>query len=103
VIYGGIDVGALLPADPDCNKRVRAENMQQALGHDGSTHGSFGVGGPISKGDIGVQNACGDLIREQVIHQIQSQNKATDESSDADGAPDFKEWPNANDVTHQRM
>ncbi len=104
LIYGGMDVGALLPADPDCNKDVRATSMEQALGHDGSTHGSFGVGGPTSAGGLGIQNSCGDFIREQVIHQVQQQNKgAQDESSDAHGAPDFKEWPVWNDITHQKM
>jgi microsomal dipeptidase-like Zn-dependent dipeptidase len=107
-IYGGVDIGALLPADPDCHKNVRAANMQQALGHDGSTHGSFGVGVGVPvggmPGSVGVSNNCGDALRELVIHSTQSGNAgAADESSDAHGAPDFKEWPVWNDITHQKM
>jgi len=106
LIYGGLDIGSLLPADPDCHKYVRAANMQQALGHDGSTHGSFGVGIGIPvaglPGNVGVSNACGDALREQVIHQTQK-SPAADESSDAHGAPDFAEWPVWNDETHQKM
>src|ERR1035441_7780014 len=37
LVYGGVDVGSLLPADPDCHHDVRATSMQQALGHDNST------------------------------------------------------------------
>jgi len=108
VIYGGVDIGSLLPADPDCRKNVRAANMQQALGHDGSTHGSFGVGIGIPvagmPGNAGVSNSCGDALRELVIHNTQKGTKgAADESSDAHGAPDFAEWPVWNDITHQKM
>ena len=104
LFYGGPDAGSLLPADPDCNRDVRAANMQQALGHDGSTHGSFGVGGPFSSGGLGVQNSCGDALREQVIHGVQKGTSgAADESSDAHGAPDFPEWPVWADITHQKM
>jgi hypothetical protein len=97
LLYGGIDAapggGSLLPADPDCNHNVRATTMQQALGHDRSTHGGWNL----------FNNGCGDLIREKVIHTLQTQLNAADESSDADGAPDFTEWPVWNDVTHQKM
>jgi microsomal dipeptidase-like Zn-dependent dipeptidase len=107
LIYGGPDIGSLLPADPDCHKRVRAVSMQEALGHDGSVHGSFGVGVGIPvagmPGNVGVSNACGDALRELIVHQTQSQLKAADPSSDARGAPDFAEWPVWNDVLHQRM
>jgi microsomal dipeptidase-like Zn-dependent dipeptidase len=103
LLYGGVDLGSLLPADPDCHQHVRATSMEQALGHDGSTHGSFGVGGPTSAGGVGIQNPCGDFLREQVIHGVQTGNKAADQSSDARGAPDFPEWPVWNDITHQKM
>src|SRR5580658_2832935 len=40
LIYGGNDsVGALLPADPNCNEGVRSTCLSQALGHCGSVHG----------------------------------------------------------------
>lgn len=104
MFYGGVDVGALLPTDPDCHHNVRALCMQQALGHDASTHGGPGINlNPLGTGDVGLKNLCGDLIRAQVIHNVQTGNKATDESEDARGAPDFDEWPNWNDITHQKM
>jgi len=104
LFYGGVDVGSLLPADPDCNHEARALCMQQALGHDGSTHGGPGLNlNPAGGGDLGLQNTCGDAIREALIHVVQGVNNAADESSDARGAPDFKEWPVWNDLTHQRM
>lgn len=93
LLYGGVDVGALLPSDPDCNHNVRAASMQQALGHDKSTHGGHDFFG----------NACGDEIRKGVIHALQSANHAADPPEDADGAPDFKDWPVWNDITHQKM
>ncbi|HEV2398766.1 MAG TPA: membrane dipeptidase [Candidatus Sulfotelmatobacter sp.] len=93
LLYGGVDIGALLPADPDCNANVRATSMLQALGHDRSTHGAWN---PFN-------NPCGDSIRDLVIHVVQLANNAADESDDADGAPDFNEWPVWNDLTHQKM
>jgi hypothetical protein len=93
LLYGGNDVGSLLPADPDCNHNVRAGSMQQALGHDNSTHG-----GP----DL-FHNQCGDEIRKQVIHALQTANHAADEPDDASGAPSFPNWPVWNDITHQKM
>lgn len=92
LIYGGVDVGSLLPADPNCNHNVYASSMQQALGHDHSTHGGWGV-----------DNGCGDDIRAQVIHGLQDKNKAANPPDDAFGAPDFKDWPVWNDITHQKM
>jgi hypothetical protein len=96
VIAGGADVGSLLPTDPDCNKQVRATSEAQALGHDQTIHGGVNVLNPNGYG-------CGDAIREQVIHALQTQNGANDPSSDARGWPDFGEWPKWNDITHQKM
>lgn len=93
LIYGGVDVGALLPADPDCNHNVRATSMQQALGHDNSTHGGWDL----------LHNRCGDAIRTAVLHQVQTGNNAANEPDDASGAPDFPDWPVWNDITHQKM
>jgi microsomal dipeptidase-like Zn-dependent dipeptidase len=93
LIYGGVDIGSMLPADPDCNHNVTATSMNQALGHDGSTHGGYNL----------FSNGCGDDIRELVIHNIQTQNHAPDPPGDAEGAPDFNSWPLWNDVTHQKM
>jgi Membrane dipeptidase (Peptidase family M19) len=93
LVYGGPDIGSLLPADPDCNSKVRATSMQQALGHDRSTHGGWAP----------FKNPCGDSIREQVIHIVQKANNAADENSDAHGFPEFTDWPVWNDLTHQKM
>lgn len=92
LIYGGVDVGALLPADPDCNHNVRARDAQQALGHDKSTHGGHDF----------ISNTCGDELRKAIISNLQSSPYAS-VKEDADGAPDFTDWPLWNDVTHQKM
>lgn len=93
LLYGGVDVGALLPADPDCQQNVRAGSMEQALGHDISTHGGHDF----------FHNTCGDEIRKAIIQQLQSANNAADVPGDAFGAPDFRHWPVWNDITHQKM
>jgi microsomal dipeptidase-like Zn-dependent dipeptidase len=109
-MYGGVDFasggGALLPADPDCNKDVRAKSLRQALGHDESTHGSWGLDlDPVDllDGKFGVQNPCGDVIRQLVISALQSVLLANNPSSNASGDPGFADWPVWNDVTHQAM
>jgi microsomal dipeptidase-like Zn-dependent dipeptidase len=102
LLYGGVDVGSMLPADPDCNRNVRALCMQQALGHDGSTHGGAGVNLDPFGGHFGLD--CGDTIREQVIHGLQKKLQLDhDVDGDAHGAPDFTQWPTWWDVTHQKM
>src|SRR3989441_3117375 len=93
LVYGGVDIGALLPADPDCQHRVRATSEQQALGHDKSTHGGWDL----------FSNGCGDEFRKRVIHEVQRGNGGADESEDASGYPSFPEWPVWNDLTHQKM
>ena len=93
LLYGGTDIGALLPADPDCHHNVRATSEQQALGHDKSTHGGHDF----------LNNTCGDELRKAVIHGLQSGLHGADESEDALGYPTFAEWPVWNDLTHQKM
>jgi microsomal dipeptidase-like Zn-dependent dipeptidase len=108
LFYGGLDVGSKLPTDPDCHHNVRAECMQQALGHDGSTH-SAPVKNYNPVGGLSDVISCGDFIRALVIHKVQTppntppQQQPKDESEDARGAPDFNEWPAWNDITHQKM
>lgn len=92
LVYGGPDIGALLPADPNCQHNVRATSEQQALGHDNSTHGGWGL-----------DNTCGDDIRVNIIHALQQQLNANDPPDDASGYPDFPNWPMWKDITHQRM
>jgi microsomal dipeptidase-like Zn-dependent dipeptidase len=93
LLYGGPDIGSLLPADPDCHHNVRATSEQQALGHDKSTHGGHDF----------FSNPCGDELRKAVIHGLQSGLHGADESEDAYGYPTFAEWPVWNDLTHQKM
>ncbi|MBL8955641.1 MAG: membrane dipeptidase [Myxococcaceae bacterium] len=96
LVYGGNDWaptgGSLLPSDPDCNNDVRATTLEQALGHDRSTHGGWDF-----------HNRCGDTIRGLVIGALQQMNNANNPPSDATGAPTFPEWPMSNDVSHQVM
>ena len=93
LLYGGVDVGALLPADPDCNQNVRATSMNQALGHDASTHGLWN---PFN-------NPCGDTIRAGVIFAVEALNDAAAIGPDSTGFPKFPDWPVWNDITHQKM
>jgi hypothetical protein len=93
LVYGGPDIGSLLPSDPDCMRMVRATSMAQALGHDRSTHAGWDP----------FKNPCGDSIREQVIHVVQKANHAADEVADASGFQNFHDWPVWNDLTHQKM
>ena len=98
LLYGGVDIGAPLPADPDCKPNVRASTEQQALGHDASTHGAWSF-----------SNTCGDSIRQGVIGGFELANNAapidlnSSMVTDAHGYPDFKDWPVWNDITHQKM
>jgi microsomal dipeptidase-like Zn-dependent dipeptidase len=107
LMYGGDDVGALLPVTPDCSRRdVRAASVQEALGHDGAVHGSWGLDlnpADLLKGKPIETNRCGDFLRQLIIKAIQDVNKANSPGSDADGFGDFKSWPKWNDITHQSM
>lgn len=93
LLYGGVDVGSLMPVDSSCNHNVRAANEQQALGNDNSTHGGWGL-----------DNACGDSIRNAVISGFENGlHAAEDERAHGSGYPDFPLWPVWNDLTHQKM
>lgn len=91
LIYGGVDMGALLPAGAHCSS-TQASSEQEALGYDKTSHGGWGT-----------DNGCGDDSRRIVIHQIQLARNANDPGPDAHGYPDFTGWPKWNDVTHQKM
>ena len=94
LLYGGIDApGSLLPADPNCNKYQTAQNIEQALGHDKSTHGGYNR----------FNNHCGDDLRQVVIHGVQSANNGNDPAGDSEGADNFLSWPTWDDITHQKM
>jgi microsomal dipeptidase-like Zn-dependent dipeptidase len=94
LVYGGNDVGSILPHDPNCNVDAVALTIDQALGHDRSTHGGWNL----------FNNGCGNDFREFFIHQFQQATQyAADEPGDARGAPDYINWPVWNDITHQKM
>jgi microsomal dipeptidase-like Zn-dependent dipeptidase/catechol 2,3-dioxygenase-like lactoylglutathione lyase family enzyme len=93
LVYGGVDVGSTLPADPNCARDAVATSIENALGHDGSTHGGYNA----------FSNHCGDDLREIVIHGLQSGQGRNDPAGDSTGADDFSSWPTSNDITHQRM
>jgi hypothetical protein len=98
LLYGGVDVGSLLPADPDCNLNVRAVSVNQALGHDMSTHaGADLLHNPFPNHD------CRDTLRATFVHVFQSLNKANDPADDSAGFPLFADWPKWDDITHQKM
>jgi len=105
LVYGGVDIGSQLPADPDCHHNVRAGSLDQALGHDSSTHGGNNYA-------PSTQPQCTDDIRKLVIHAVQGDFTSVGDavtghmftmSEDAHGAPDFKDWPRWDDLTHQKM
>jgi hypothetical protein len=106
LMYGGGYVGALLPATPDCREDVRAASVDEALGHDGAVHGSWGLdlnpldllaGRPIES------NRCGDYLRQLIVKAVQDVNDANNPASNSDGYPDFQSWPKWNDILHQAM
>jgi len=93
LVYGGVDVGSLLPADQHCNHNVRATSWQQALSDDRSTARGYDM----------FENGCGDNIREQVLWGLQDANHVPKTPTNARGADDFKDWPKWDDITHQKM
>jgi microsomal dipeptidase-like Zn-dependent dipeptidase len=140
LLYGGVDIGAMLPADPNCNqtrlfdnppKVVRATSVDQALGHDNSTHGgwdlfknqcgdgaggvlaglaagiagalTFGVGTAAETAVVGGGYVGGQFSRPNFIHVFQKKLGGNDPPDDAEGYPDFTNWPTWNDLTHQKM
>ncbi len=98
LLYGGVDVGSRLPADPNCALNVIAGSPAQALGPDMSTHGGADLlHNPFPNPD------CRDTLRSQFVHLFQSLNKANDPPDEAFGFPVFSDWPKWNDITHQKM
>ena len=97
LVYGGVDVGSLVPADPNCNAMVRATSESQALGPENSVHGGWGA----------FDNPCGDSLRYQVIQALeQSITPAanwTDSTYKTSGYPNFDTWPAWNDLVNQKM
>ena len=75
LVHGGLDIGSLLTIDADCNHNVRAKSIAQALDRDNGTHG--GVGLSIT----GIDNPCGDNLREAIHGAFQEGNHAAIDSS----------------------
>jgi microsomal dipeptidase-like Zn-dependent dipeptidase len=94
-IHGAPDVGSIIPADENCKMNYRATNIAQALGKDNSTHGGTAW--------FGIENRCGDNIRQAILDAFQEQNKALVTPDNALGYPSFKDYPKYNDITHQKM
>jgi hypothetical protein len=98
LIYGGVDVGALLPSDPFCKPLVRASSEDQALGPENSVHG------PNVPLDFG--NPCGDTLRYEVIQQLEQQLGAViwpGSTYKSSGYPNFISWPAWDDLVNQKM
>ena len=94
-IHGAVDVGSLIPADHNCKMNYRATSIAEALDQDNSTHGGTGW--------FGIDNRCGDNIRQAMLDNFQEQNGAAVTPDNAVGYPSFKDYPKFNDITHQKM
>jgi microsomal dipeptidase-like Zn-dependent dipeptidase len=101
LIHGVPDVGSIIPAGTrDCNLTDRrSSSIQEALGHDNSTHGGHGV----------FDNTCGDHQRNLIITTLekekgaQSQHGSNSLGYSDDPSKAFVNWPKFNDITHQQM
>jgi microsomal dipeptidase-like Zn-dependent dipeptidase len=102
LIYGGVDAGSLVPIDRGGCQYIRAANESDALNQENMAHGGWGL-----------DNGCGDVLREQFIHLFQANvggsdprfvaNDPPDSSYKSSGPPNFATWPAWNDLTRQRM
>jgi hypothetical protein len=126
LLYGGVDgfkdaqgnpQGTFLPADPVCQHNVQAGSMEQALGHDRSTHG-----GPIIRAKdvlhpVYNYNPCGNVARGKIIKAVQGALESgsnpgedscglwypTEDNQTFCQVFPFSDWPTWDDVTHQKM
>ncbi|QSX77508.1 membrane dipeptidase [Agrilutibacter solisilvae] len=100
VVHGAPDIGSLVPAGTrDCNETdFRSRTIYDALGHDNSTHGGAGV-----------DNPCGNYIRNAAIRILDAANEASsNHGADKLGVGKqpgvaFSAWPAHDDITHQQM
>ena len=84
----GIDV----PPNTGCRFDVPAADISEALSQDCPTHGDA------------FQSKCGDFVRNAFIKLIEAMTDgAQQQPGDANGYPDFGNWPRWNDITHQKM
>ncbi|HJU40368.1 MAG TPA: membrane dipeptidase, partial [Tahibacter sp.] len=97
LIHGAPDALTLMPAyksGNDCVKYDWPWVVDNALSTDNPTHGGFGI-----------DNQCGDSLRELIIRELESKlGAAHNHHSDGSrGYPWFVGWPAFNDITHQSM
>lgn len=108
LIYGAVDIGSQLPPESpptgfSCPNIPAATTEQQALGQENLVHGGWGL-----------DNPCGDSIRNLVIQALGgaqpgsvSYSSSTYKTSGYQGPnpnpPDFATWPAWNDLIDQRM
>jgi microsomal dipeptidase-like Zn-dependent dipeptidase len=100
LIYGGVDIGSMLPpvSPPpfaSCNTTTVAGSETDALSDENQVHGGYGF-----------DNACGDTVRDLVIHVLNQQLGAADwpdSSYKVSGFRNFPTWPAWNDVVNQKM
>lgn len=93
LVHGGVDVGSLLPQDLSCLGTNRATSMEHALGDDRPSHG----------GHNSITFPCGDELRKMIIENFQTGNTARVTAPQALGFPSFDQWPQWDDITHQKM
>ncbi len=94
------------------------ENSEaQALGPDELVHGGFSLNGgtPLAIPPVppSIDNPCGDIVRQAVIQAMQSDDGGYNNPPCTGsgqppicnhvGFPNFTDWPQFNDITHQRM
>lgn len=84
--------GIEVPPNTGCRFDVPAADISEALSQDGPTHGDA------------FQSKCGDFVRNAFIKLIEAMTDgAQQQPGDANGYPDFGNWPRWNDITHQKM
>lgn len=95
LVYGGVDVGSIVPIDRGGCYYINAASESDALNQENMAHGGWGL-----------DNGCGDVVREAFIHTFQralGANDPTDDTYKISGPPNFATWPGWNDLTRQRM
>jgi microsomal dipeptidase-like Zn-dependent dipeptidase len=97
LIHGAPDILTLMPARKSGNGCVKYDRpwvVADALSTDNPTHGG-----------VGLDNQCGDSLRELIIGELESKLGASHHhhSDGARGYPYFVGWPAYDDITHQTM
>ena len=93
LVHGGVDVGAPLTVDGDCNHNIYAKSIAQALGRNNGTHGGSDL----------INNPCGDDFRRAFQFAFAMMKDSPQAGGQGMGYPSFTEYPKWNDITHQKM